>query len=114
MCDDVCQRCFPPAVTRRPACIVPPPRHDSRGRGRPRRGDLIGDSVGELAAKLSGHDAVVFSAGAHGTGQELTTQIDGRGLEKAGVTRFVLVSAFPEAGRGDALGDGFEHSPWTG
>ena len=77
-------------------------------------GDLIGDSVGQLAAKLSGHDAVVVSAGAHGTGQALTTQIDGRGLEKAGVTRFVLVSAFPEAGRGDALGDGFEHSPWTG
>ena len=79
-------------------------------------GDLIGDSVGQLAAKLSGHDAVVFSAGAHGTGRDLTTQIDGRGLEKAtdaaaqaGITRFVLVSAFPEAARGDALGDGFEH-----
>lgn len=79
-------------------------------------GDLISDAVEELAAKLSGHDVVVFSAGAHGTGQDLTTQIDGRGLEKAadaaaraGVTRFVLVSAFPESGRGDALGEGFEH-----
>ncbi|MGW3626406.1 DDE-type integrase/transposase/recombinase [Streptomyces sp. NPDC000880] len=36
-----------------------------------------------LAAKISGHDAVVFSAGAHGTGMDRTTPIDGRGLEKA-------------------------------
>ena len=66
--------------------------------------------------KFSGHDAVVFSAGAHGTGMDKTTAIDGRGLEKAadaaalvGVTRFVLVSVFPEAGRDRERSEGFEH-----
>jgi len=51
---------------------------------------------------MRGHSAVVFSAGAHGTGMDQTTLIDGTGLEKAaaaatraGVSRFVLVSAFP-------------------
>lgn len=79
-------------------------------------GDLIADSVDELAEKMLGHDAVVFSAGAHGTGHDQTTLIDGHGLEKAadaalkaGVSRFVLVSAFPESERGTGLGEGFEH-----
>src|SRR5688572_27497676 len=45
-------------------------------------GDLIEDSVEDLAAKMAGHDAVVFSAGAHGTGPDKTTLIDGKGLEK--------------------------------
>lgn len=82
----------------------------------PVAGDLIGDSVEELAAKMRGHDAVVFSAGAHGTGMDQTSLIDGAGLVKAaaaalltGPSRFVLVSAFPEAQRGVALGEGFEH-----
>ena len=79
-------------------------------------GDLIADSVEDLAVKFSGHDAVVFSAGAHGTGMDKTTAIDGRGLEKAadaaalvGVTRFVFVSVFPEAGRDRERSEGFEH-----
>lgn len=79
-------------------------------------GDLIADGADALAATMAGHDAVVFSAGAHGTGQDQTTLIDGRGLEKAadaaaqaGVERFVLVSAFPEAHRGGATSEGFEH-----
>jgi len=79
-------------------------------------GDLINDSVDELARKIGGHDAVVFSAGAHGTGPDKTTAIDGKGLEKAadaaaqvGVSRFVLVSVFPEAGRGRQTTEGFEH-----
>ncbi|MFJ3959168.1 NAD(P)-binding oxidoreductase [Arthrobacter sp. NPDC090010] len=80
-------------------------------------GDLVKDSVETLAAHLAGHDAVVFSAGAHGTGQEQTTAIDGRGLEKAaaaaslaGVKRFVLVSVFPDAGRGvESPSQSFEH-----
>ena len=79
-------------------------------------GDLIKDSVQDLAAKMAGHHAVVFSAGAHGTGRDQTTLIDGKGLEKAadaaaqaGVSRFVLVSAFPESERGKGLGEGFEH-----
>lgn len=84
--------------------------------GRPVVGDLIADTVDQLAGKFAGHDAVVFSAGAHGTGLDQTTLIDGTGLEKAaqaaaeaGVRRFVLVSVFPEAGRAKGLGEGFEH-----
>lgn len=82
----------------------------------PVSGDLIADSVEVLADKLTGHDAVVFSAGAHGTGVDQTTLIDGKGLEKAaaaaalgGVSRFVLVSAFPDSGRGGPVSETFEH-----
>ncbi|GAB2513574.1 NAD(P)H-binding protein [Nocardia heshunensis] len=82
----------------------------------PVSGDLIADSVDALAAKFHGHDAVVFSAGAHGTGIDQTTLIDGRGLEKcvdaarfAGIARFILVSVFPEAGRDRDTSPGFEH-----
>jgi len=78
--------------------------------------DLVAGTTGELAALLEGHDAVVFAAGAHGTGRDQTTLIDGQGLEKAvdaslqaGVRRFVLVSVFPEAGRSRETNDGFEH-----
>ncbi|WP_033318844.1 NAD(P)H-binding protein [Streptomyces yerevanensis] len=82
----------------------------------PVTGDLINDSAEELAAKFAGHDAVVFSAGAHGTGMDKTTLIDGKGLEKAadaaahaGVPRFVLVSVFPDALRDGERHEGFEH-----
>ena len=82
----------------------------------PVSGDLINDSVDELAQKMAQHDAVIFSAGAHGTGRDNTTLIDGRGLEKAadaarlaGVSRFVLVSVFPDANRAGERSDGFEH-----
>ena len=84
--------------------------------GTPVVGDLIGDSVTALAGLLAGHDAVVFSAGAHGTGLDQTTAIDGRGLEKAveaaaaaGVRRFVLVSVVMDAGRDQPRSEGFEH-----
>ncbi|MEU9919028.1 NAD(P)H-binding protein [Streptomyces sp. NPDC051001] len=84
--------------------------------GTPVVGDLIADSVEDLAGKMRGHDAVVFSAGAHGTGQDKTTLIDGRGLQKAadaaalaGVARFVLVSVFPDALRDGTRIEGFEH-----
>jgi nucleoside-diphosphate-sugar epimerase len=84
--------------------------------GTPVIGDLIADSVDDLANKMRGHDAVVFSAGAHGTGMDKTTLIDGRGLEKAadaatlaGVPRFVLVSVFPDALRDGERSEGFEH-----
>jgi len=84
--------------------------------GTPVIGDLIADSVDDLAGKIRGHDAVVFSAGAHGTGQDKTTLIDGRGLQKAadaaalaGVSRFVLVSVFPDALRDGTRSEGFEH-----
>jgi uncharacterized protein YbjT (DUF2867 family) len=78
--------------------------------------DLVEDTTEQLAGLLEGHDAVVFSAGAHGTGRDQTTLIDGRGLEKAadaarqaGVSRFVLVSVFPDAGRDREPNEGFEH-----
>jgi nucleoside-diphosphate-sugar epimerase len=84
-------------------------------------GDLIEDSTGALAAKMDGHDAVVFSAGAHGTGMDQTTLIDGKGLEKAteaarlaGVEQFVLVSAFPEAAAStDGISEGYAHYLYT-
>ncbi|MEU9337014.1 NAD(P)H-binding protein [Streptomyces sp. NPDC048290] len=79
-------------------------------------GDLIADPVAVLAERFAGHDAVVFSAGAHGTGADQTSLIDGAGLEKAaraaeaaGVRRFVLVSVFPDALRDRPRSDGFEH-----
>jgi len=82
----------------------------------PMTGDLIADSLDELARRLAGHDAVVFSAGAHGTGPDRTTLVDGVGLEKAadaadaaGIRRFLLVSVFPDAGRGRQVSEGFEH-----
>jgi nucleoside-diphosphate-sugar epimerase len=84
--------------------------------GAPVPGDLIGDSVQMLSERLAGHDAIVFSAGAHGTGADMTTAIDGHGLEKAadaaaraGVRRFVLVSVFMDALRDQPRSDGFEH-----
>ncbi|MET9793529.1 NAD(P)H-binding protein [Streptomyces canus] len=84
--------------------------------GTPVVGDLIADSVEDLAGKMRGHDAVVFSAGAHGTGQDKTTLIDGHGLQKAadaaalaGAARFVLVSVFPDALRDGTRSEGFEH-----
>ncbi len=84
--------------------------------GSPVAGGLVADSVSELAGRVRGHDAIVFSAGAHGTGISQTTAIDGDGLEKAaraaveaGVRRFVLVSAMPEAGRGGQPVERFEH-----
>jgi uncharacterized protein YbjT (DUF2867 family) len=83
---------------------------------RPVVGDLITDSVDDLAARFDGHDVVVFSAGAHGTGQDKTTAIDGEGLKKAvdaavraSVTRFVLISVFPDALREQECSEGFEH-----
>ncbi|WP_110667903.1 SDR family oxidoreductase [Salinicola halophilus] len=79
-------------------------------------GDIITMSVDDLAQAASGCDAIVFSAGAAGSGPDRTTAIDGDGPIKAveaaraaGVSRFYLVSAFPEAGRGGEPKPGFEH-----
>jgi nucleoside-diphosphate-sugar epimerase len=84
--------------------------------GTPVVGDLVADPVHVLAERMAGPDAVVFSAGAHGTGADQTTAIDGRGLEKAvdaaaaaGVWRFVLVSAFMDALRDRPRAEGAEH-----
>lgn len=66
---------------------------------------------------MAGCDVVVFSAGAGGKGEPSMTQaIDGRGLElavaaarQAGIQRFLLVSAFPEASRGKVVSETFEN-----
>ena len=71
-------------------------------------GDLLDLNIAQMASKMDGCDAVIFPAGAGGKGgEEMTNAIDGDGLalsvaaaRRAGIKRFVLVSAFPEAGRG--------------
>jgi len=83
--------------------------------GTPVRGDLVADSVEDLATLMAGHDAIVFSAGA-GCGAEQTAAVDEEGAKKAagaaavaGVRRLVLVSVFMDAWRGSASpGTGFE------
>jgi len=80
-------------------------------------GDLIELDVHALADLMRGCDAVVFSAGAGGKGgKEMTNAIDGKGLElsvdaaqHAGIQRFLLVSAFPEASRGKNVSETFEN-----
>ncbi|WP_309080623.1 SDR family oxidoreductase [Zhihengliuella sp.] len=78
--------------------------------------DLVDGSDDDLEEILEGCDAVVFTAGAHGTGEDQTTLIDGKGLEKAlraaqeaKVYRVVVVSAMPEAARGRETTPSFEH-----
>lgn len=83
----------------------------------PVAGSLTELSAEQLADLMKGSDVAVFSAGAGGKGgPEMTDAIDGRGLElavdaaeQAGVRRFLLVSAFPEAGRDQPRRDGFEN-----
>jgi uncharacterized protein YbjT (DUF2867 family) len=79
-------------------------------------GDLTELNATQLAASIAGSDVVIFTAGAGGAGIDLTNAIDGRGLETAvqaaelaGVRRFLLVSAFPEALRGTDASAGFEN-----
>ncbi|MBO0608458.1 NAD(P)-binding oxidoreductase [Myceligenerans salitolerans] len=81
------------------------------------RGDLSSLDPTALAHMIRGSDVLVFSAGAGGEGGNAgTTAIDGDGLttaitaaRSAGVTRLVLVSVFPDAWRGRAVSDTFEH-----
>jgi uncharacterized protein YbjT (DUF2867 family) len=82
----------------------------------PARGDLMEMSADDLAAIIKGADAVVFSAGAAGSGTDRTSMIDGQGPVKlidaaraTGVKRIYLVSVFPDAGRDRDIGEGFEH-----
>ncbi|WP_404426505.1 SDR family oxidoreductase [Thalassospira australica] len=80
-------------------------------------GDVVAMSVDELAEKMLGCDAVVYSAGAGGKGgPEATTQVDGNGpgklaaaAKRAGIRRFILVSVFPEAWRERHMNASFEH-----
>lgn len=82
----------------------------------PLLGNLTELDASQLAGAIAGSDTVVFTAGADGAGMELTNAIDGKGLETAvnaaqlaGVRRFLLVSAFPEALRGKETSEGFEN-----
>lgn len=77
--------------------------------------DLVSTETSDYASMLEGMDALVFTAGAGGAGVEMTQAIDGEGVEKmieaaksAGVNRFLLVSAFPDAWRDKDMPDGFE------
>ncbi|MBG6085110.1 NAD(P)-binding oxidoreductase [Zhihengliuella flava] len=78
--------------------------------------DLTVSTPEDLAQALRGHDAVVFCAGAHGTGMDQTSLIDGKGVEKAiiaadaaMVRRTILVSAMPEAASGREVSEDFAH-----
>jgi len=79
-------------------------------------GDIIEMTADDLAEAAQGCDVIVFSAGAAGSGLDRTTAIDGDGPAKAmaaartlGISRFYLVSAFPEARRDKERNPRFEH-----
>jgi uncharacterized protein YbjT (DUF2867 family) len=82
-----------------------------------RLGDLVEADVKQLAEDIGGNDVIVFTAGAGDQdGDAMIDAIDGNGVRKtiaaaqlAGVKRLVLISVFPEAGRGEDWGEGFEH-----
>lgn len=80
----------------------------------PLQGDPLTDSMTDLAAKMIGHDAVLFCAEAHGPGEARTTLFDERSLEKAaqaaalsGTNRFLLVTA--ALGSGGFVSEGLQH-----
>lgn len=83
----------------------------------PVHGDLTALDATSLAALMADSDVMVFTAGAGGKGgEEMTNAIDGEGLktaiaaaQHAGISRFLLVSAFPEAGRAKNLSPTFEN-----
>lgn len=63
--------------------------------------DLVKDSIDDIAHAMKGTDAVLFSAGAGGSGYNQTVLIDLDGAikamiaaEQAGIKRFVMVSTF--------------------
>jgi uncharacterized protein YbjT (DUF2867 family) len=81
-----------------------------------RVGDIGVMTADQLAPLLSGFDAVVYTAGSNGGSRAVTDAVDGEGVVRtveaagrAGVTRFVLVSVLPEAGRELHLDDDHEH-----
>lgn len=82
----------------------------------PCHGDIMNMSVEDFVRFTHSSDAIVFSAGAAGSGLERTSAIDGEGVSKAiqaaiknGISRFYLVSAFMDAGRDMPKNDNFEH-----
>jgi uncharacterized protein YbjT (DUF2867 family) len=79
-------------------------------------GDLVNGSMETLAGALRGYDVVLFAAGAAGAGgADAARAVDGDGpamvaaaAQRAGLKRFYLVSAFPEAWRERHMGKEFE------
>lgn len=81
----------------------------------PKTADIIETSTEDYTTLLEGTDVLVFTAGAGGAGVETTRKIDGEGVSKmieaaedAGVKRFILVSAFPDAWRDKNMPESFE------
>jgi uncharacterized protein YbjT (DUF2867 family) len=79
-------------------------------------GDLTSIGIDQLAALMEGTAAVVFTAGASEEGPRVADAVDGQGVvvaaaaaAKAGVARFLLVSAFPDAWRDRRMPTEFEH-----
>ena len=82
----------------------------------PYLGDIMEMTSDDFVNATKNIDVIVFSAGAAGSGVERTSAIDGEGVTKAiqaakinKISRFYLVSAFMDAGRGMSLGNKFEH-----
>jgi len=82
----------------------------------PHEGDLVTITEVQLADTMRECNAVVFTAGANGGGEEMTEAIDGNGVvlaskaaEIVGIKRFILVSAFPDAWREKHMPPDFEH-----
>ncbi|MGQ8366895.1 NAD(P)H-binding protein [Glaciecola sp. 1036] len=82
----------------------------------PVQGDMMELEEQDYKKMLAGHNIIVFSAGAAGSGKDRTCKIDGKTpailaklAEELGIKRFYLVSAFPESGRNQDLGEGFEY-----
>lgn len=79
-------------------------------------GDIASISEQDLAKAIAGSDAVVFSAGAGAADNDsMLEAVDYGGVSKsiaalrrAAVSRFLLVSVFPEAWRERKLGEQFE------
>lgn len=80
-------------------------------------GDVATLSEEELAAAAVGADVLVFTAGAGDQDSDsMIDAVDGDGVRKAiaaarlaGISRLLLVSVFPEAGRGSEMSKSFEH-----
>lgn len=77
--------------------------------------ELAGLTVDSLAPMFTGAEVVVYTAGSNGGARRVTAAVDGEGVVAAleaaglaGVSRFILVSVLPEAGRGQHLGDDVE------
>jgi uncharacterized protein YbjT (DUF2867 family) len=80
-------------------------------------GDIATITERGLADALKSSDVLIFTAGASGQDDEsMIDSVDYGGVKKAiaalrlaGLSRFLLVSVFPEAAREDCLGESFEH-----